>query len=154
VTWGSGAVGAVVRVDPELGGVHVEQLVIGYDVGRAINPQIVEGQLVGAAMQAIGGALLEQFVYDEDGNPLAASFMDYLMPTLGDAPRTTVIIDEVRSTTNPLGVKGVGEAGVPAVAGAIANAVEDALGVPGTIDRVPLRPEYVCDLLTAAAPHG
>jgi CO/xanthine dehydrogenase Mo-binding subunit len=151
VTWGSGAVGVVVRVDPELGGVHVEQLVIGYDVGRAINPRIVEGQLVGAAMQAIGGTLLEQFVYDEDGNPLAASFMDYLLPTLRDAPRTTVIIDEVPSTTNALGVKGAGEASIQGIAGAVANAVEDALGAPGTIDRVPLRPEDVCALRAAAA---
>jgi carbon-monoxide dehydrogenase large subunit len=151
VTYGHGAIAAVVRVDPDLGAVRVEQLVLGYDVGRAINPQIIEGQLVGAAMQAIGGALLEQFVYDEDGNPLAASFMDYLMPTLGDAPRTTVIMEEVVSTTNPLGVKGVGEAGIPAVAGAIANAVEDALGAPGAIRRVPLTPEYVCGLSPQAA---
>jgi CO/xanthine dehydrogenase Mo-binding subunit len=148
VTYGHGAIAAIVRVDPELGAVRVEQLVLGYDVGRAVNPRIIEGQLVGAAMQAIGGALLEEFVYDEDGNPLAASFMDYLMPTLGDAPRVTVVLDEVPSTTNPLGVKGVGEAGVPAVAGAIANAVEDALGAPGTIVRVPLTPEYVCRLTT------
>ncbi|HWM08180.1 MAG TPA: xanthine dehydrogenase family protein molybdopterin-binding subunit [Solirubrobacteraceae bacterium] len=156
VTYGHGAIAAVVRVDPELGAVRVEQLVLGYDVGRAINPRIIEGQLVGAAMQAIGGALLEHFVYDEDGNPLAASFMDYLLPTLGDAPRVTVVIEEVPSTTNPLGVKGVGEAGVPAVAGAVVNAVEDALGTPGTIVRVPLTPEYVCSLrqLTGLVPHG
>ncbi len=155
VTYGHGAIAAVVRVDPELGAVRVEQLVLGYDVGRAINPRIIEGQLVGAAMQAIGGALLEHFVYDEDGNPLAASFMDYLQPTLGDAPRVTVVIEEVPSTTNPLGVKGVGEAGVPAVAGAVVNAVEDALGTPGTIVRVPLTPEYVCSLrqLTGLVSH-
>jgi carbon-monoxide dehydrogenase large subunit len=149
VAYGQGALAAVVRVDPEIGAVHVERLVIGYDVGRAINPRIIEGQLQGAAVQALGGALLEEFVYDEDGNPLAASFMDYLLPALGDAPEMIVLIDEVPATTNPLGVKGAGEAGVPAIAGTIANAIEDAIGAPGTIRRTPITPERVADAVTA-----
>jgi aerobic carbon-monoxide dehydrogenase large subunit len=151
VTYGHGAVAVVVRVDPELGAVRVEDLVIGYDVGRALNPRIIEGQLVGAAMQAIGGALLEEFVFDEDGNPLAASFMDYLLPTLHDAPRARVVLDEVASTTNPLGVKGVGEAGIPSVAGAIANAIEDALGVTQAIRSVPITPTDVGNLTAGQA---
>ncbi len=75
---------ALVRVDRETGGVTIERLFIAYDVGRSVNPMLVDGQLTGGAAQGIGGALLEEFVYDETGQPLAASFADYLMPT---APR-------------------------------------------------------------------
>jgi CO/xanthine dehydrogenase Mo-binding subunit len=151
VAYSHGAIAVIARVDPELGAVRIERLVFGYDVGRAVNPRLIEGQLQGAALQALGGALLEQFVYDEDGNPLAASFMDYLLPTLGDAPDVTVLLEEVPATTNPLGVKGAGEAGVPAVAGAIANAIEHALGMPGAIRAVPITPELVCRLQPARA---
>jgi carbon-monoxide dehydrogenase large subunit len=141
-----GAVAAVVQVDPELGHVRVERLVIGYDVGRAINPRLVEGQLVGAALQALGGTLLEQFAYDEHGTPLASSLLDYLLPTVRDAPDVTVLLEEIPAATNPLGVKGAGEAGIPAVAGAIANAIEAALGAAGLIRAIPIVPETVRDL--------
>ena len=153
VAYSHGAIAALVRVDAELGAVHVERLVLGYDVGRAVNPRLIEGQLQGAAVQALGGALLEEFVYDEEGNPLATSFMDYLLPTLGDAPEMTVLIEEVPATTNPLGVKGAGEAGIPAIAGAIANGIEDALGTPGALRQVPMTPELVSGLgpLSSAA---
>jgi CO/xanthine dehydrogenase Mo-binding subunit len=138
-----GVVAAVVAVDPELGAVSVERLVLGYDVGRAVNPRLVEGQLHGAAVQAIGGALLEQFIYDEDGNPIATTLFDYLLPSLGDAPEMTALVEEVPSSTNPLGVKGAGEAGVCSVAAAIAGAIEDALGAPGAIRATPATPETV-----------
>ena len=138
-----GVVAAIVAVDPELGAVRVERLVLGYDVGRAVNPRLVEGQLHGAAVQAIGGTLLEQFTYDQDGRPLATTLFDYVLPGLGDAPDMTVLLDEVPSTTNPLGLKGAGEAGVCSVAAAIVGAIEDALGVPGAIRSTPATPELV-----------
>jgi carbon-monoxide dehydrogenase large subunit/6-hydroxypseudooxynicotine dehydrogenase subunit gamma len=145
-----GVVAAIASVDPELGAVHVERLVLGYDVGRAVNPRLVEGQLHGAAVQAIGGALLEEFVYDTDGNPIATTFFDYLLPGLGDAPELTVLLDEVPSTSNPLGVKGAGEAGICGVAAAIAAAIEDALDLPGTITATPATPEVVWRAAAAA----
>jgi carbon-monoxide dehydrogenase large subunit len=138
-----GAVAAVVAVDPEVGAVRVEQLVLGYDVGRAVNPRLVHGQLHGAAAQALGGALLEQFSYDEQGNPRVASLMDYLLPSLGDTPRVTVLLEETPTDTNPLGVRGAGEAGVCGVAAAIVGAIEDALGQPGAIRAVPATSETV-----------
>jgi CO/xanthine dehydrogenase Mo-binding subunit len=138
-----GVVAAIVSVDPELGAVHVERLVLGYDVGRPVNPRLVEGQLQGAAVQAIGGALLEQFTYDEHGNPIATTFFDYLLPGLGDAPELTVLLADSPSTANPLGVKGAGEGGICSVAAAIAGAIEDALGLPGVIRETPATPELV-----------
>jgi carbon-monoxide dehydrogenase large subunit/6-hydroxypseudooxynicotine dehydrogenase subunit gamma len=138
-----GVVAAIVAVDPELGAVRVERLVLGYDVGRAVNPRLVEGQLHGAAVQAIGGTLLEQFIYDEDGSPIATTFFDYLLPGLGDAPEMSVLLDEVPSTTNPLGVKGAGEGGICSVAAAIVGAIEDAIGAPGAIRETPATPEVV-----------
>lgn len=138
-----GAVAAVVSVDPDLGAVRVERLVLAYDVGRAVNPSLVEGQLQGAAVQAIGGALLEQFVYDEHGNPIATTFFDYLLPGLGDAPEMTVLLVEAPSSTNPLQVKGAGEGGICGVAAAIVGAIEDAIGAPGAIRKTPVTPEVV-----------
>jgi aerobic carbon-monoxide dehydrogenase large subunit len=149
-SYSCGVVAAIVAVDPDLGAVRVERLVLGYDVGRAINPRLVEGQLHGAAVQAIGGALLEQFTYDGDGNPISTTLFDYLLPGLGDAPEITVLLDEVPSTTNPLGVKGAGEAGICSVAAAIVGAIEDALGVPGDIRQTPVTPEVVWRAAAAA----
>ena len=144
VVYPCGANLAVVRVDRETGEVAVEQLILYYDVGRAINPMLVAGQMEGGAIQAVGGALYERFAYDEDGNPLCGSFMDYLLPTLAEAPTMTALIGERDPTvTNPLGVKGAGEGGVPGVAAAIATAVEHALGRPGLVSRLPITPERV-----------
>ena len=144
VVYPCGANLAVVRVDRETGEVVVEQLILYYDIGRAINPMLVAGQMEGGAIQAVGGALYEQFAYDEDGNPLCGSFMDYLLPTLAETPAMTALIGERDPTaTNPLGVKGAGEGGVPGVAAAIATAIEHALGRPGLAGRVPMTPERV-----------
>jgi CO/xanthine dehydrogenase Mo-binding subunit len=87
--------------------------------------------------------LLEQFTYDEDGNPIATTFFDYLLPGLGDAPELTVLLVESPSTSNPLGVKGAGEGGVCSVAAAVAGAIEDALDLPGAIRETPATPEVV-----------
>ena len=135
---------AVVRVDPESGQVVVERLVVSYDVGKAVNPELVGGQIAGGAAQGIGGALLEDFTYDESGQPLSASFMDYLMPTIAEMPEVEVLLlEDAPSPLNPLGVKGAGEGGITAVGAAIANAVADALGRPDVVTRLPLSPERV-----------
>jgi len=144
VVYPCGANLAVVRVARETGEVAVEQLILYYDIGRAINPMLVAGQMEGGAIQAVGGALYEQFDYDEDGNPLCGSFMDYLLPTLAETPAMTALLGEQDPTgTNPLGIKGAGEGGVPGVAAAIATAIEHALGRPGLASRVPMTPERV-----------
>lgn len=144
VTYPYGAHAAVVSVDHETGKVEVERLVLGYDVGRAVNPKLVEGQLQGGALQGLAGALLERFVYDDDGNPLVTSFMDYLMPTASEAPEMASLITEDAPTeTNPLGVKGAGEGGLTGVAAAIAAAIDDAAGVPGLVTALPVDPEVI-----------
>ena len=132
---------AVVSIDPETGGVSVERFIVGYDVGVSINPVLIDGQLAGGAAQGIGGALYEQFVYDNNGQPLAASFMDYLIPTATEIPLVeTIVFEDAPSPLNPLGVKGAGEGGITAAGAAIAAAVDDALGNPGTIAGLPIQP--------------
>lgn len=98
----------------------------------------------GGAIQALGGALLEEFEYDDAGNPLASSFVDYLIPSISEAPAIDVILSEEHpALTNPLGVKGCGEAGVPGVAAAIAAAIEHAVGLRGRICQTPITPALV-----------
>lgn len=141
VTYPYGVHTAEVAVDPETGEVTVERLVLGFDVGRAVNPALVEGQLHGGAVQAIGGALYEEFTYDEGGNPQASTFMDYLLPTMAETPAMVAVISEDSPAMhNPLGVKGAGEGGITGVAAAIAGAIDDALGQPGTVRTVPITP--------------
>jgi carbon-monoxide dehydrogenase large subunit len=130
-----------VRVDPETCGVKVERYVVGYEVGRAINPMLVHGQIAGAAVQGIGGALLEEFVYDQSGQPLATSFADYLMPTSNETPTIEMFLrEDCPSPQNPLGVRGAGEGGLTAVGAAIGAAVDDALQSPGLVDCLPIGP--------------
>lgn len=141
MTYPYGIHAAVVRVDAETCGISVERYVVAYDIGRAINPMLVEGQLAGGAVQGIGGALYEEFVYDEAGQPLAATFADYLMPTLAEVPRIEMLITEdAAATHNPLGAKGAGEGGINAAGAAIAAAVDQAIGKPGAVTRLPLTP--------------
>lgn len=132
---------AKVRVDPDTFGVKVERYVVGYEVGRAINPMLVHGQIAGAAVQGIGGALLEEFVYDEGGQPLATSLADYLMPTSNETPTIEMFLrEDCPSPQNPLGVRGAGEGGLTAVGAAIGAAVDDAFQMPGLIDSLPIGP--------------
>lgn len=132
---------AVVKVDPDTGGVKVERYVIGYDIGRAINPTLVKGQIAGGFAQGLGGALMEEFTYSETGDPLAVTFADYLMPTVREMPPLEIILTEdYPSPLNPLGIKGAGESGVNAVGAAIASAIDDAIGIPGAITRLPVTP--------------
>ena len=139
VTYDFGVHAAVAVVDVETGGARVESLVLGFDAGRSVNPMLVEGQLHGGALQGLGGALLEHLRYDDDGNPTTTSFMDYLLPTAQEAPRLeTVVVEGHLSSSNPLGVKGVGEGGITGVPAAIALAVGSALGRPGCIASLPI----------------
>ena len=127
---------AVVKVDPDTGGVKVLRYVVGYDIGRAINPTLVKGQIAGGFAQGLGGALMEEFTYNERGDPLAVTFADYLMPTVRETPDVEIILREDYPTPlNPLGIKGAGESGVNAVGAAIASAIDDAIGIPGAITR-------------------
>jgi carbon-monoxide dehydrogenase large subunit len=142
--FGFGFHAAVVEVDPETGFVRVLRYVVHHDCGRIINPMVVEGQIHGGVAQGIGGALYERIAYGEDGQLLNASFMDFLMVTAAEMPRIELVHTETPSPNNPLGVKGVGEAGTIPVSATIANALEDALGVP--VDRMPVMPEDVLAL--------
>jgi carbon-monoxide dehydrogenase large subunit len=154
VTYGFGCQGAVVVTDVRTGAVRVRRLVLGYDAGRVIDADIVVGQLEGAAVQALGGALLERFCYDELGNPAATTFMDYLLPTAHDAPAFDIVLGASTPSDNPLGVRGVGEAGIPAVAAAVAAAIEDSVGSPPVLDETPMTPARVFDLISAAQDAG
>jgi aerobic carbon-monoxide dehydrogenase large subunit len=143
-----GTVAVIARVDPVTAGIHIEKLVVGFETGTVINRPIVEGQLVGAAMQGVGGALLEQFRFDEEGNPLVTSFMDYLMPTISEAPEMTPItFDDLPSSANPLGTKGVGEGGITGVGGAAASAIENAISATDVIASLPVDIETVMTVI-------
>jgi carbon-monoxide dehydrogenase large subunit len=137
---------AAVEVDKETGKIKILNYFVTEDVGRKINPMIIEGQMAGGLAQGIGGAMLEEFVYSEDGQPLATSFMDYLLPTAMEMPKAQFIsTEEFPSPHNPLGVKGAGEGGITAAGAALANAVSNALGVE--VKKLPLRPDYVLELV-------
>jgi carbon-monoxide dehydrogenase large subunit len=129
----------MVEVDAEIGGLEILRWVIVEDCGKVINPIIVEGQIHGATAQGIGGTTLEQLVYDESGQLLTSSFMDYLLPTASDIPNFEVGHLETPAPGEHGGAKGVGEGGTLAPPGAIANAVSDALG--REFNQLPLAPE-------------
>jgi carbon-monoxide dehydrogenase large subunit len=140
---------ASVEVDKETGKIKILDYLVTEDVGRKINPMIIEGQMAGGLAQGIGGALLEEFVYDEDGQPLSTNFMDYLLPTAMEMPKAQFIsTEDFPSPHNPLGVKGAGEGGITAAGAALANAVSNALGVE--VKRLPLKPDYVLELVKEA----
>jgi aerobic carbon-monoxide dehydrogenase large subunit len=142
---------AVAKVDRDTGGVTIERYLLAYDVGRAVNPMLVEGQLAGGFAQGVGGALLEEFCYDERGEPLSVNFADYLMPTAREVPPLDVLIrEDAPSPLNPLGLKGAGEGGVNAVGAAVAAAIDDALGMPGAITRLPVTPQRLREILKSA----
>jgi CO/xanthine dehydrogenase Mo-binding subunit len=132
---------AVTCVDAETGAVDIERFLVAYDVGKAVNPMLIEGQIVGGCVQGIGGALLEEFLYDERGEPLSVTLADYLMPTAREMPPVQVLIrEDAPSPLNPLGLKGAGEGGANAVGAAIAAAIDDALGAPNAVTELPITP--------------
>ncbi len=139
---------AVVRIDRESGAVTVERYFVAYDVGRAVNPMLVDGQIVGGAVQGLGGALFEEFLYDARGEPLSVTFADYLMPTAREVPAIEALISEdAPSPLNPLGLKGAGEGGTNAVGAAIAAAIDDALGKRGAVTELPVTPQRLRKIL-------
>jgi aerobic carbon-monoxide dehydrogenase large subunit len=151
VTWTYAVHVALVDVDIELGRVSVDKYVVAHDCGVVVNPMLVEGQIVGGAAQGIGGGMLEEFRYDADGQLLAGSLADYIMPTACEIPSMTLIHRHSPSPLNPLGVKGVGEGGAIAPPVAIANAVADALApFKAEFNRLPLKPERISEAIIKA----
>ena len=151
-TYTYGAHAAHVAVDPKTGHVEVIDYVAVEDVGRIINPNTLKGQVIGSLVQGLGGVFLEHLVYDEHGQLLTGSLMDYLLPTASDFPRLrSVTMDLKPSPINPLGAKGAGEGGIIAAGGVMANAVANALSSFGVEPReLPLTPSRVWELITAA----
>jgi len=139
---------AIVLVDRQTGQVFIERYLVANDVGRAVNPMLVEGQIVGAAAQGIGGALYEEFRYSKTGQPLSVTFADYLIPTAHEIPNVEVLIAEhAPSPLNPLGVKGAGEGGCTAAGAAVAAAIDAAIGIPGAVTELPVSPMRLKALL-------
>jgi carbon-monoxide dehydrogenase large subunit/6-hydroxypseudooxynicotine dehydrogenase subunit gamma len=142
---------AQVAVDRDTGHVAIERYLVAYDIGRAVNPMLVEGQIAGGFAQGIGGALFEEFTYDERGEPLNVTFADYLMPTAREVPDVDVLISEdAPSPLNPLGLKGAGEGGTNAVGAAVASAIDDALAIPGAVTQLPVTPQRLKKIIDSA----
>jgi len=152
-TFPNGCHVAEVEVDPETGATSVVGYVVCDDMGRTLNPTIVRGQVQGGVAQGVGQALLEEAVYDPDsGQLLSGSFMDYALPRAADLPNIDVNFVEIPCATNPLGVKGAGEAGAVGSPPAVINAVVDALSTRGvTALDMPATPEAVWRALERAA---
>jgi carbon-monoxide dehydrogenase large subunit len=147
VTFACGTHLAVVEVQPRTGAVEILRYVVAHDCGRVINPLIVDGQVAGGVAQGIGGALLEELRYDEQAQLVTGSFMDYLIPRASMIPRIEVHHVETPSARNPMGIRGVGEAGAIGPPAAIAGAVEDALRDLGAqVTYCPLTPDRVAAL--------
>ncbi len=144
VTWSYAVHAIVVEVDAEIGHVRIENYAIAHDCGVVVNPMLVEGQIVGGAVQGVGGALFESIGYDSTGQPLTTTLMDYLLPTAGEVPRIALVHQHSPSPLNPFGVKGVGEGGPIAPPAAIANAIADALRPYGVgLDHTPIAPHHI-----------
>jgi carbon-monoxide dehydrogenase large subunit len=145
MTYSYGVHLAHVAVDAETGIMEVLKYFVVEDVGRCINPLLVHGQTVGSAVQGIGGTILEELIYDESGQLLTGSFMDYLLPTSTDVPDIgSVTLEEAPSPLNPLGVKGAGEGGIVGAGAALANALSHALtGFGIQVKTLPLTPDRI-----------
>ena len=139
---------ADVLVDPATGETKVERYMVACDVGRQLNPLIVEGQIIGGVAQGLGGTFLEELSYNEEGQLTTGTFADYLMPNVYDMPPvTSLVFEESPATTNILGVKGVGEVGPSGVAAAVGNAIANALSATSGINTLPLTPQRVIEAI-------
>ena len=146
--WASGVHAAIVEVDLDTMQVQFVRYVCVHDCGNMINPKVVEGQVMGGVAQGVGGALYEKLEYDDSGQLRNASFMDFLMPYATEVPRVELHHLETPSPLNPLGIKGVGEAGTIPVAALTASAVSDALASFGVeITEAPILPDALFRML-------
>ena len=140
-----------VEVDIETGAVEIRRYLVVSDCGRLVNPMMVDGQVRGGVVHGIGNGLFEWMGYDADGQPLTTNFADYLLPSATDVPAIELVYNETPSPMNPIGVKGVGEAGTVPAAAAIASAIEDALRPYAVrITEVPVKPGRIVELIGAA----
>ena len=134
-----------VEVDPETGKVTVLRYTAVQDVGKAIHPGYVEGQIQGGAVQGIGWALSEEYYFNDQGHMLNSSFLDYRMPTALDLPMVDTVLVEVANPQHPYGVRGVGEVPIVPPLAALSNAIYDAVGV--RVDRLPMTPGAVLEAM-------
>ena len=152
VTWSYAMHAAIIEIDGRLGRIDIQKYAIVHDCGVVVNPMLVEGQIHGGTVQGLGGALLEEFSYDPEGQLLTGSFMDYLMPTASDVPHLELIHQHSPSPLNPFGVKGVGEGSAIAPPVVIANAVSDALApFKAEFNTTPVKPEQIARVVWSAA---
>jgi aerobic carbon-monoxide dehydrogenase large subunit len=152
-TFSNGVHLAVVEVDPETGHVEILRHVVVEDCGKMVNPMIVEGQTHGAVAQGIGNALYEDFAYDENGQPLTTTFMDYLIPGVMEVPAMDVIHVETPPPVTVSGFKGMAEGGTIGSTAAVANAVADALALLGAdVRELPLTPDRIYQLIQRRKP--
>jgi carbon-monoxide dehydrogenase large subunit len=140
-----------VEIDPDTGRVEIAKYTAVDDCGNVINPMIVDGQVHGGIIQGLGQALFEETVYSEDGQLLTSSLVDYLVPSAADVPEMTLARTTTPSPSNPMGVKGIGEAGTIAASAAIVNAAVDALSGLGVrhID-MPMQPSRIWQVIQEA----
>ena len=148
MVFGSGAYAAIVSVDEETGELTVHRIAAVDDAGTIINPLLAEGQVLGGTIHGLGTVLTEEFAYDEDDQPLAANFTSYAMLSAGEQPPVETAFVESPSPLNPLGAKGIGEAGTIGTPAAVANAVTAALG--GRWVDPPFTPEKLWRALQAS----
>jgi carbon-monoxide dehydrogenase large subunit len=151
LTYAGCAVGVVLDVDAETGALRLRKIAVGADVGRAVNPALIEGQLVGGVAFGIGNTVCEGLEYDAEGQLLTGTWMDYALPWATDVPPVASCYQEVPAKTNPLGLRGLGECGNPGLGGAIANAICDALRDQGVaLTALPATPRRVFDAIQRA----
>jgi carbon-monoxide dehydrogenase large subunit len=152
MSYANGSAVAEVEVDVQTGAVTVTRLIFAHDCGRALHPRLVDGQLMGGIAHGVGNVLFEYMAFDENAQPVTTTLAEYLLVTATEMPPVTILHMESPTPLNPLGIKGVGEAGVIPIGAAIASAVEDALREYGVhVDRLPLSPIDVLRLLNEAA---
>ena len=155
VTFSSGSHLVVTEVDAETGFVRILKYFVVDECGRMLNPMVVDGQIMGAVAHGVGNALLEEVVYNEDGQPLTGTFMDYLIPTSAEVPSIEIGHQEYLSPLNPLGAKGCGEGGTVSAAPAIANSIVDAmLPLRIELNETPVTPERVRRAILDATAAG
>jgi carbon-monoxide dehydrogenase large subunit len=152
ITYAGCACAVVLDVEPETALVTLRRVVVGADVGRAVNPALVDAQLVGGVAFGLGNALHEALVYDGEGQLLTGTMMDYALPYATDVPPVDSFYQEIRATTNPLGLRGLGECGNPGLGAAVASAIRDALGADaGPLTTLPMKPALIAERQLRAA---